>query len=104
MSKIKLRVGDTVEVIAGKDKSKSGKLLRIDRKKMRVVVEGVSMIKKTQKPRQEGEQGSIIEIEAPIAISNVLLKCGKCARGVRIGIKVEGEKKTRVCKKCGEAI
>lgn len=104
MSKIKLRVGDTVEVIAGKDKGKSGKLLKIDRNKMRVVVEGVGIVKKTRKPRQEGEQGSIVEVEAAIAFSNVLLKCNKCARGVRVGTKVEGEKKTRVCKKCGEAI
>jgi large subunit ribosomal protein L24 len=104
MSKIKLRVGDTVEIIAGKDKNKSGKLLKIDRTKMRVVVEGANIMKKTRKPRQEGEQGSIIEVEAPLALSNVLLKCKKCARGVRIATKIEGEKKTRVCKKCGEAI
>lgn len=104
MSKIKLRKGDTVLVTAGKDKNKSGKILKIDREKMRVVVEGINMMKKTRKPRQEGETGSILELEAALHYSNVMLRCPKCATGVRVGIKVEGEKKSRICKKCGEAI
>lgn len=104
MSKVSLCRGDTVFVIAGKDKNKSGKLLKIDTKKMRVVVESINIIKKTQKPKKEGERGSILEIEAPIALSNVLLKCNKCNKGVRVGIKMVEEKKIRVCKKCGEAV
>lgn len=104
MSKVNLCRGDTVVVIAGKDKNKSGKLLKIDTKKMRVVVEAINIIKKTQKPKKEGDRGTILELEAPVALSNVLLKCNKCNRGVRVGMKVTEEKKIRVCKKCGEAI
>ncbi len=104
MSTIRLRLGDTVEVTAGKDKGKFGKVLKIDRVRNRVVIEGINIMKKTQKPRQEGEKGSIIEIEAALHASNVMLKCAKCARGVRFGSKMDGQNKIRVCKKCGEAI
>jgi len=101
--KFKLKKEDTVEVIAGKDKGKRGKILKILRDKDRVLVEGANIVKKTQKRQKQSDRGGIIEIEASIHYSNVAVVCKKCGP-TRIGYKVEGEKKTRVCRKCGEAL
>lgn len=103
MNSFKLKKGDNVKIIAGKDKNKNGKILKIDRARFRIVVEGCNIMKKTQKPRQEGEQGAIIEIEAPLHASNAMYVCAKCGPS-RIGYKIENGKKARICKKCGEAI
>lgn len=100
MNSVKLRQGDTVTVITGRDKKKTGKVLKIDRQKGRVFVEGVNIIKKTQKPRREGEQGTIIEVEASIDLSNVMLKCPKCGP-VRMRADQSSKEKSRVCSKCG---
>jgi len=102
MNNIKLRKGDTVAVISGKDKKKVGKILKIDRIRQRVVVEGVNIIKKAQKPQREGEKGAIIEMESGIHWSNVAISCPKCGP-VKIAMKIDGESKIRVCKKCGGA-
>ena len=101
--KYKLKRDDTVEVIAGKDKGKRGRVLKILRNKDRVLVEGANFVKKTQKRRKESDRGGIIEIEAPLHSSNVMIVCKKCGP-TRIGYKIDGEKKTRVCKKCKEAL
>ncbi len=100
-----VRRGDTVGVIAGKERGKRGKVLRVLNDKDRVVVEKVNMIKKHQRPTQKIRQGGIIEREGPLAISNVLLVCGRCDRPVRHGIKILADRrKIRVCKRCGEAL
>jgi large subunit ribosomal protein L24 len=101
--KFKLRKEDQVQVIAGKDKGKQGKIVRIDRDKGRAIVSGVNMVKKAQKKRKQTDRGGIIEIEAPIQISNVMIVCRKCGP-TRIGYKIEGDTKKRVCRKCGEAL
>jgi large subunit ribosomal protein L24 len=101
--KFKLRKEDQVQVIAGKDKGKQGKIVRIDRDKGRAIVAGINMVKKAQKKRKQTDRGGIIEIEAPIQISNVMIVCRKCGP-TRIGYKIEGEIKKRVCRKCGEAL
>jgi large subunit ribosomal protein L24 len=101
--KHKLRKEDQVQVVAGKDKGKQGKLIRIDSDKGRVVVAGCNMVKKAQKKRKQTDRGGIIEIEAAIAISNIMIVCRKCGP-TRIGYKVEGGAKKRVCRKCGEAL
>jgi len=101
--KIKLKKEDTVEVIAGKDKGKSGKILRIDRNKGRVFVQGLNMVKKSVKPKSQQDKGGIIDIEAGLAVSNVMIVCKKCGP-TRIGLTVEGDTKKRVCKKCGEVL
>ncbi|MDR2480951.1 MAG: 50S ribosomal protein L24 [Spirochaetaceae bacterium] len=101
--KFKLKRDDTVEVIAGKDKGKRGKIIRILRNKDRVLVEGVNIVKKTQKRRKQNDRGGIIEIEAPLHSSNVMIVCKKCGP-TRIGYKIDGEKKNRVCRKCKEAL
>ena len=101
--KSKLRKEDLVQVIAGKDKGKQGKIVRIDHEKGRVIVAGVNMVKKAMKKRKQTDRGGIVEIQAPIQISNVMIVCRKCGP-TRIGYKIEGETKKRVCRKCGEAL
>jgi large subunit ribosomal protein L24 len=100
-----VRKNDLVMVIAGKEKGKSGKVLKVLPHKNRVVVEKINFIKRHSRPTGRARQGGIIEKEAPIHISNVLLLCPKCNQGVRMGKRVlEDGKKTLVCKKCGELI
>ena len=101
--KFKIRRDDTVEVIAGKDKGKRGSVVRILRDKDRVIVLGLNMVKKAMRKRNQQDRGGIVEIEAPIHVSNVMVVCKKCGP-TRIGYKVDGDKKTRICRKCGEAI
>ena len=99
---MKIKTGDTVKVIAGKDKDKEGKVLSVDKKAGRVVVEGVNMVTKHAKPSASNQQGGIINKEAPIDASNVMyVQNGKATR---IGYKVEDGKKVRVAKKTGEVI
>jgi large subunit ribosomal protein L24 len=101
--KFKLRKDDQVQVIAGKDKGKQGKIISINREKGRAVVAGCNMVKKAQKKRKQTDRGGIIEIEAAIAVSNVMIVCRKCGP-TRIGYKIDGDAKKRVCRKCGEAL
>jgi large subunit ribosomal protein L24 len=103
--KFHVRKDDLVQVIAGKEKGKSGKVLKVLPHKNRVVVEKVNFIKRHSRPTGKTRQGGIIQKEAPIHISNVLLLCSKCNRGVRMGKRIlEDGKKALVCKKCGELI
>jgi large subunit ribosomal protein L24 len=101
--KFKVKKEDTVEIIAGKDKGRRGRILKILRDRDRIVVEGVNIVKKAQKRRNQQDRGGIVEIEAAIHSSNVMIVCKKCGP-TRIGYKQEGTAKTRVCKKCGEAL
>jgi large subunit ribosomal protein L24 len=101
--KFKIKKDDTVEVIAGKDKGKRGRVLRILREKDRVVIDGLNLVKKAQRKRNQNDRGGIIEIEAALHSSNVMIVCKKCGP-TRIGYKVEGAVKKRICKKCGEAL
>lgn len=103
--KLKLKKQDQVEVIAGKSKGEVGPILRIDAVRGRVYVEGINMQMRHSKPRRAGEQGGIIPIEGPIHISNVLLFCRNCKRGVRTRVQVvQKGVKNRICAKCGETI
>lgn len=102
MAMLKIKKGDMVRVIAGKDKNKEGRVLSVDVKKNRIIVEGVNMVTKHQKPSAANQQGGIVNREAPIDISNVMyLHNGK---PTRVGFKVEGDKKVRVAKATGETI
>jgi len=98
--KMRLKKGDQVRVITGKDKNKEGRILRVDQTKGRVIVEGLNMVKKTVRPQREGDKGSIIEIEAALNSSNVMILCKKCGP-TRIGFSVTDGAKERICKKCG---
>jgi large subunit ribosomal protein L24 len=98
----RIRKGDTVVVIAGKEKGKRGKVLRILSKQQRVVIERVMMVKRHTKPSQKNPQGGILEKEGSVHLSNVALWCEKCAAPRRAGVKFnEAGGKLRVCKKCG---
>jgi large subunit ribosomal protein L24 len=101
--KFKIRKDDTVQVLAGKDKGKRGTVVRVLTKKDAVIVSGVNIVKKAMKKRSQQDQGGIAEIEAPLNISNVAIVCKKCGP-TRIGYKLDGDKKTRVCRKCGEKL
>jgi large subunit ribosomal protein L24 len=103
-TKYKLRKDDLVQVIAGKDKGKQGKILKIDREKGKVIVAGANMAKKAMKKKNQNDRGGIAEIEAALHVSNVMIVCKKCGRPVKIGYKIEGDTKKRVCRKCGEAL
>jgi large subunit ribosomal protein L24 len=103
----KIIKGDTVEVITGEHKGERGEVKSVDGKAQRVVVHNVNMVKKHQKPQQgraARTQVGIIEFEAPIDLSNVMLVCPKCSEAVRVGFRVDGTDKVRVCKNCGEDI
>jgi large subunit ribosomal protein L24 len=105
MAQTHVRRGDTVGIIAGKERGKRGKVLRVLRDSGRVVVEHLNMIKRHQRPTPKLRQGGIIEREGPLAVSNVLLVCGRCNRPVRVGIKILNDgRKVRACKRCGESV
>ncbi len=102
----KIKKGDVVVVIAGDDRSRKdsltkGKVIKVDRRRGRVVVEGVNYVRKAVRPTQRNPKGGIIETEGSIHISNVMLFCPKCNRGVRVGFEFKDGRKVRVCKKCG---
>ena len=101
--KFKLKKEDSVQIIAGKDKGKKGRILKILRDKDRVVVEGANLVKKAKKRKNQQDRGGIIEVEAAIHSSNVAIVCKKCGP-TRIGYKLDGKNKTRICRKCGEAL
>ena len=104
-TKCRLKKDDKVKVIAGKDKGKIGKVLKVIRKKNRVLVENVNMVKRHAKPSTQNRQGGIIEGEAPIHWSNLMLMCSKCMAPTRIKIQLlDDGKKVRACSKCDEII
>ena len=103
--KLHVKRNDKVMVIAGKEKGKIGKVLRVFPEKQRVIVEKVNMVKRHVPPGHTTGQGGIIEKEAPIHVSNVMIMCDKCMRPVRVGRKfLEDGRKVRYCKRCGEII
>lgn len=102
---MKVVKNDTVLVISGNYKGKKGKVLKVFPKESRVIVEGVNFIKRHTRPSQKNTQGGIIEKEAPIHTSNVMVVCPKCDTPVRLGRKVlENGKRVRLCKGCGEML
>ena len=102
MSTLKIKKGDTVKVIAGKDNNAEGKVISVDVKNGKILVEGVNMITKHAKPSQANPNGGIIQKEAPIDISNVMLVYK--GKATRVGFKMEGDKKVRFAKATGEVI
>ena len=92
---------DKVIVLSGKDKGTEGKVLSVDPKAGKVIVEGVSVASKHSKPRKQGEKGGIIKIETPIYACKVMVVCPKCGKATRVAHKLENGKNVRVCKKCG---
>jgi large subunit ribosomal protein L24 len=100
-----IKKDDKVKVIAGKDKGKIGKVLRVDRKKDRILVENINIIKRHTRPTAKNRQGGIVESEATVPWSNVMLMCGKCLSPVRIQMRrLDDGEKVRSCRKCNEII
>ncbi len=97
---MKIKKGDTVLVISGKWKGKTGKVLRAFPKEQKILVEGVNIVKKHLKAGRGREKGQIVEMEKPIHVSKVKLICPECKKATRIGYEKIGDKKMRVCKKC----
>jgi large subunit ribosomal protein L24 len=96
----KLRKNDQVRVMSGKDRGKSGRVVKIDRVKARAVIEGLNLVKKAMKAKGQQQKGGISSVEAAIHLSNLQMVCKKCGP-TRVGYKVEGERKLRICRKCG---
>jgi len=100
-----LKVNDQVEVITGKDKGRVGKIIKVYRKSDKALVERINMIKRHTKARAEGQEGQIVDKEAPIHVSNLMLVCPKCTNTVRVARKtLDDGTKVRICKKCSESV
>lgn len=97
---MKIKKGDTVLIIRGKDQGKTGKVIKALPKENCIVIEGLNLVKKHIKPKRRGEKGKIIEVPRPIYVSNVKLICPNCHQPTRVGYKLEGDQKYRYCKKC----
>lgn len=104
MNTLHIKKDDNVIVISGDDKGKRGKVLEVSPSEGKVIVEGINKVKKHVKPRRQGEAGGIIDVDGPIYACKVNLYCTKCGKGVRVKIKMDGDKKIRVCAKCGEKL
>jgi len=100
---MRIHKGDTVLIISGKDRGKKGKILEAFPKKEKVLIEGVNLRKKHVRPKRAGEKGQVIEMPAPLHISNIKLICPKCGKATRTGYKILEKNKSRICKKCGQA-
>lgn len=101
---MKIKKDDTVLIISGKDKGKKAKVLKALPKAGKIMVEGVNIVKKHRRAKSEKEKGQIVEIPKPIDISNVKLVCPKCGQAARIGYKLTGQNKFRICKKCKQEV
>lgn len=102
---LKVRKGDIVQVIKGKDTGKKGKVLTIITESKRALVEAINLVKKHKKQTRQDQQGGIVSIEAPISVANLMLVCKSCQRPVRVGFSIlKDNTKVRICKSCKEAI
>ena len=101
---MKIRKGDTVQILSGNDKGKTGEVLETIPKTSRIIVKGINIRKKHIKPKKQGEEGGIVPVECSIHSSKANVVCPKCGKATRIAMNVEDGKKVRVCKKCGAII
>ena len=99
--KVHVRTGDTVIVINGKDRGKTGKVMQVSPSEGKVIVEKINVVSKHVKPRKMGEPGGILQAESALYADKVQLICPKCGKPARVGHVIDGDKKMRVCKKCG---
>lgn len=97
---MKIKKGDQILIMAGKDRLRKGKVIKVFPKQGKLMVEGLNLVKRHRRPRREGEKGQIVEIPMPFDASNVKLVCPKCGKAVRVGYKVSNRAKVRICKKC----
>lgn len=98
-----IKKGDQVKIMAGKDRGKTGTVLRVLRDAGRVSVDGVNMYKKHMKPKRQNQKGEIVSVVRPLAVANVQIVCRSCKKPARMGSRMEGSKKVRYCKRCDAA-
>jgi large subunit ribosomal protein L24 len=101
---MKLRKGDKVKILTGKDRGKEGAVERVWPKEAKVAVAGVNVYKRHSKPKTEGQKGGIIDFARPLAFAKVALVCPKCKQVTRVGYKLTDDKKVRICRKCDQEI
>ena len=101
---MKIRKGDTVLIISGKERGRKGKVIEALPKRDRLIIEGINLRKKHMRPKGAGEKGQIVEMPTPLSVSNVKIICPKCGKATRLGCKIEKNKKYRICKKCKQVI
>lgn len=97
---MRIKKGDQVKIITGKDRGKTGSVLRALPKEQRVIIEGINLYKKRTKPRKRGEKGEVVLVPRPLDASNVMLICKNCKKATRVGKRIEGNQTSRYCKKC----
>lgn len=97
---MKLKKGDQVKIIAGKDKGKTGAIMKVLPEASRVVVDGINVFKKRVRPKRQGEKGEVVVVPRALHLSNVMLLCGNCKKETRAGLRFDGDNKERYCKKC----
>jgi large subunit ribosomal protein L24 len=97
---MRIKKGDNVKVLAGKDRGKTGKVMHVDPKTGRISIEGLNLYKKHVRPKRQGEKGEVVQVARPMNGSNVGIVCPSCGKSTRIGIRREGGKAIRVCKRC----
>lgn len=101
---MKIRKNDQVKILSGKDRGKTGKVLRVIPKTGKVLVGGLNLVKKHSRPKRQGEKGQRVTVPAPVNASNLMLVCPKCSKASRVGFKISGKNKFRVCNKCKSEI
>ncbi len=97
---MKVKKGDNVLIISGKDKGRTAKILKSFPKDSKILVEGINMRAKHMRPKRQGEQGQVVQVATPLHVSDAKFLCPKCGKAARVGYKVENNKKVRICKKC----
>ena len=101
---MKIKKGDKVKIILGKDRGREGQIEKVFPEKRKVLVAGLNIYKKHVRPKREGEKGGVVEISRPLDVAKVALICPKCGQPTRVGYQRTGEEKSRICRKCGEII
>lgn len=102
--KLKLKKGDLVKVVSGKEKGKQAKILKTIPQSRKVILEGLFLVKKIRRPRKAGEKSEMINLSMPVHVSKLMLVCSYCHKAVRVGYSLQDKEKTRVCKSCGNKI
>ncbi|MBI4084953.1 MAG: 50S ribosomal protein L24 [Candidatus Liptonbacteria bacterium] len=98
---MKIKKGDQIKITKGKDRGKSGAVIRVLPSESRITVEGINLYRKRTKPRRQGEKGETVMVARPFSASNAMIICSNCKKAVRVGFRPEGNSKSRYCKKCG---
>ncbi len=101
---MKIKKNDTVKILAGKDRGKTGKVIKVDLKSQKLIVEGLNLYKKHMRPKNQGEKGEVIKISRPMNVSKLMVVCPNCKQPTRVGFRFEKDNKFRYCKKCQSRI